>query len=152
MPRNLNSAADFADDGGTPDFRARQAALARARRSAPLWAIARILWLVPALVPLGAFFFGMIWFAAGIAFGPGRIPNGDLALFAALLALACLPRNALAGVPLALTRPTRPAVTRADGIAELVRVYVVSLYGCYALVFWAFAALLVWILWHAGIL
>lgn len=128
MPRSLDCAADFADDGGTPAFRAREAER-RTSQLSPLWFAARLAWLIPALAPLGAFAFAGLWFACGIALGAGTIPAPLLVAVAAVLALRCLPRGALSATSLKLTRSTHAAVNRGDVAAPLARTYVGTVYG-----------------------
>lgn len=125
------------DHGGTPAFRARQTRGAiLSRRSAAFWIPVRILWIIPALVPLAAFVAFFLWLAVSFSLGHDAVPAWVIGAIAVLLAVRCLPPDAISSLPLAMNRPTRQVITRGNAIGALVRCYVMTVYGWYAFTFW----------------
>lgn len=114
--------------------------------STPFWIVSRFLFFLPALAPIGAFFFALFWLASGVLFGLGKVSNAWLGSFAAVLALDCLPKGMLTPGPFGFIRPTPPSLTPAAAATEHVLSLLLTLYTVYAAIFWAFALTLGFIL------
>lgn len=137
--RRLDAADPFACRTTSPDPPPPTTALASGVTSTLFWIVARFLFFLPALAPIGAFVFACFWFASGLLFGIGTISSAWLGFLAAILALDCLPKGTLAAGPFGLVRPTPPNLTPAGAATELALSLLLTLYTMYAAIFWAFA-------------
>lgn len=135
------------DDGGTPAFRARQAATRQAAITRPFWAIARFIWLFPIVGTGAALLFVAFWLG-------GILLVGDAAFWSTWWPVAALAavsiswerivgKSGFGAARLAFFQPPYPVQTPWDGVKALFRGVFVALYCFYAFWFWAIVAIAV---------
>lgn len=148
---SFDPAADFHDDGGTPNFRARRRQRNREGWAAIGWALARVILFFPLLatitVPVGALAYAIAATFAGYDSAIAILFGISIGVWLAESMIRDAGGMAFFGRPIYMRTPRQPQSfleaamfgTR-DGLMSIYRAYVVMFYAVVAVVIWAAAA------------